>query len=81
MTGEGLLPDWERLVLAYQDRVMVGSDPFYREGNLVWEEPNTGWEHLHEFIAFHRNWLDRLPEDVARKIRLDNALRFFRVDG
>ena len=79
--GEGLLPDWERLVLAYQDRVMVGSDPFYREGNLVWEESNTGWEHLHEFIGFHRNWLERLPPDVARKIRLDNALRFFRVDG
>lgn len=76
-----LLPDWEQLVLDYQDRIMVGSDPFYREGDLIWDEPNTGWEHLDGFIGFHRSWLSRLPEDVARKIRLENALRFFRIEG
>ena len=76
-----LLPDWERLIVTYQDRVMVGSDPFYRQDNLAWDEPNTGWDHLDEFIEFHRTWLSRLPQEVSRKIRLENARRFFRFDG
>ena len=71
-----LLPDWERLVLKYQDRIMVGSDPFYREENLYWDEPNTGWDHIDAFIGFHRTWLAFLPQDTARKIRIGNALRF-----
>jgi predicted TIM-barrel fold metal-dependent hydrolase len=72
-----LLPEWEQLVLAYQDRIMVGSDPFYRGDDSHWDEPNTGWDLLGEFIAFHRTWLSHLPEHVAGKIRLENALRFF----
>ena len=75
-----LLPEWEQLILQYQDRIMVGSDPFYRQDNLSWDEPNTGWDHLGEFIDFHRTWLSLLPTDIARKIRLENALRFFRVN-
>lgn len=75
-----LLPEWEQFIVQYQDRIMVGSDPFYRQDNLSWDEPNTGWDHLKEFIDFHRTWLSMLPADTARKIRLDNALRFFRVD-
>jgi len=75
-----LLPEWQQFVIAYQDRIMVGSDPFYREENLHWDEPNTGWDHLDEFIDFHRKWLSYLPAATARKIRLENAIRFFRVD-
>lgn len=76
-----LLPDWEQFVLAYQDRIMIGSDPFYLEDNLSWDEPNSGWDHLDEFISFHRTWLSGLPGIASRKIRLENALRFFRIDG
>lgn len=75
-----LLPEWERFVITYHERIMVGSDPFYRTGNLYWDEPNTGWDHLDRFIDFHRKWLSHLPVNIARKIRLENALRFFRVD-
>lgn len=74
-----LLPEWEHFVLNYQDRVVVGSDPFFRAEQTYWDEPNTGWDHLGTSIGFHRKWLAHLPEDTARKIRLDNALRLLRV--
>lgn len=81
ITGDdgALLPEWRRLVLRYQDRVLVGSDPFFREAQLYWDEPNTGWDHLDTFIDFHRAWLEQLPAAAERKIRLENALRFFRI--
>jgi hypothetical protein len=30
-------------------------------------------------MAFHRGWLDQLPDDLARRVRLTNAHRFFDV--
>lgn len=75
----GLTGPWRDFVIAFQDRVMVGSDPFFRESLNSWDGPNTGWNYLDTLTAFHRAWIDRLPDDVARKIRLDNAVRFFRV--
>lgn len=76
-----LLPDWEAFALKYQDRIMVGSDPFYREGNLYWDEPNTGWDHIEEFIRFHRTWLSYLPQEAADKIRIGNARRLLGIGG
>ena len=63
----------------YQDRVMLGSDPFYRENQLYWDEANPGWDHLEEFIGFHRQWLSFLPAEVAAKVRYGNAVRFFQI--
>ena len=74
-----LKPEWERFVLDYHERIMIGSDPFFVEEQLYWDEPNTGWDHLDVFVAFHRRWLSYLPEEVARNIRLDNAARFFKA--
>lgn len=76
-----LRPDWERFVLAYHRRIMVGSDPFFLEEQLYWDEPNTGWDHLHEFIGFHLKWLSFLPEPVARAIRYDNAARLLSMSA
>ena len=75
-----LLPEWEQFVLTYRQRIMIGSDPFYREDNLYWDEPNTGWDHIDAFIDFHRTWLSFLPSDVARDISIDNAKRFLGID-
>jgi len=74
-----LKPEWERLVLDYHNRILIGSDPFFVEEQLYWDESNTGWDHLDAFVAFHRRWLSYLPEEIARKIRFDNAARFFKV--
>ncbi|MDH3377979.1 MAG: amidohydrolase [Gammaproteobacteria bacterium] len=74
-----LKPEWERIALDYHERIMIGSDPFFVEEQLYWDEPNTGWDHLDTLFAFHRRWLSYLPEEIARKIRVDNATRFFKA--
>jgi predicted TIM-barrel fold metal-dependent hydrolase len=78
---ERLLPAWRQLILDYKDRFMVGSDPVWPVERLnPWEEPDTGWQELPRFIAFHRRWLAQLPSDAAEDIRWNNARRFFRVE-
>lgn len=76
---DGLLkPDWRALVLRYQDRTLIGSDPVWPVEQLdSWDEPDSGWDHIGEFLDFHRHWLAALPPAVAQKIRLDNARQLF----
>ncbi|MCB1775327.1 MAG: amidohydrolase family protein [Gammaproteobacteria bacterium] len=83
MTGDNglLLPGWRSLVVDNAGRFMIGSDPVWPVEQLnPWDEPDSGWRELPRFLAFHRRWLDDLPVDVATAIRLDNALRFWRVE-
>ena len=72
-----LLPGWEEFVLEFQDRIMIGSDPYYYEGDSTWDTPNTGWNFVSEIVAFHRRWLSALPVTVQKKITMDNAMRLF----
>ncbi|MCB1736767.1 MAG: amidohydrolase family protein [Gammaproteobacteria bacterium] len=73
-----LLPEWERLILDYPDRWLVGSDNVWPVDQLDrWDEPDSGWQELGRFLDFHRRWLSFLPPDVARKVRLENARRLF----
>ena len=81
----GLLDDngqlragWKDVIIKYPDRFMVGTDPVWNAHQVNrWYEADEGWLHYHEFISFHRKWLKELPENVEKKIRLDNALSFF----
>lgn len=72
-----LLPEWRKFVIEFQNRIMIGSDPTYLEGEASWEMANTGWNHVSEVIAFHRRWLDGLPAEIRAKIATENARRFF----
>jgi len=72
-----LLPEWYKFVIEFQDRIMIGSDPSYLEGESSWEMANTGWNHVSEVLAFHRRWIDGLPATIQSKIALDNARSFF----
>lgn len=81
MTDESgaLLPVWRNLIVAYPSRFMIGSDPVWPVDRLnPWDEPDSGWQELHRFLDFHRGWLRGLPDPVARAIRWDNAVAFFR---
>lgn len=74
-----LLPAWRALMLKYQDRFMLGSDPVWPVDQMdSWDEPDTGWLELDRFWRFHRAWLSQLPAPVSRKIRCQNALVYFR---
>jgi predicted TIM-barrel fold metal-dependent hydrolase len=75
-----LLPEWEALVLDYPDRFVIGSDAVWPVDRLdAWDRPDTGWEHIGEFLDFHRRWASFLPEDVQRKVLLENAVAVFQA--
>ncbi|MGB5833957.1 MAG: amidohydrolase family protein [Thiohalocapsa sp.] len=81
ISGEGgrLLPEWEALVLDYPDRFLVGSDAVWPVDRLdAWDRADSGWEHIGAFLDFHRRWASFLPEEVQRKVLLDNAVALFR---
>jgi hypothetical protein len=57
---------------------MIGSDPVWPVEQLnPWDEPDTGWQELPRFLDFHRQWLSRLPREIADKVRMENAKTFF----
>lgn len=77
-----LLPQWRELVIDYPDRFMTGTDPVWKVTRTqTWDQPDEGWDHFGRLMDYHRRWIGELPDEVARKIRLDNARRFFGVDG
>lgn len=77
-----LLPGWRKLIEKYPERFMVGSDPVWPVEPLHgWDEPDTGWQRLPEFLGFHRQWLAGLPAALNKKLRLTNAQHFFRQQG
>ena len=74
-----LLPEWRALLIKYQDRLLLGSDPVWPVDRLdSWDQPDTGWQELDRFWGFHRRWLQQLPLAVARKIGCENAVALFR---
>ncbi len=77
-----LLPDWLAVVKKYPNRFMTGSDTVWPVDSLHrWDEPDTGWQEIDRFLAFHRQWINQLPPRLAKKIRLDNAKAFFDNPG
>jgi hypothetical protein len=74
-----LLPEWKALFLKYPDRFVVGSDTVWPVEQLdSWDEPDSGWQQLGRFWGFHRSWLAQLPDDIAQKIKMDNAMKLFK---
>jgi len=75
-----LLPEWKALMLKYPDRFMVGSDTVWPvDEKDSWHTPDTGWQELGRFWKFHRSWFAQLPEDVANKIKRENAMKLFKL--
>ncbi len=68
--GDGLAPDWARIIYDFQDRLMVGSDTWV----------NEQWDGYDDIIASNRRWLSYLPREVAEKIAYRNAARLFGRD-
>jgi len=68
--GDSLNPEWEPILIDFQDRLMVGSDTYV----------NRQWEGYDNIIDMNRKWLSLLPRDVAEKIAYKNAARIFKRD-
>ena len=65
--GDEIDPEWMKIITAFQDRLMVGSDTWV----------NSQWASYSQIIAANRRWLSKLPRDVAEKIAYRNAERLF----
>lgn len=65
--GDKLHPVWKKIILHFQDRLMIGSDTWV----------NSQWDDYEEIMALNRKWLSLLPRDVAEKIAYKNAERLF----
>ncbi len=68
--SDTLDPEWEKIIMEFQDRLMVGSDTWV----------NSQWDDYDAIIASNRLWLSRLPRTVAEKIAYKNAERAFERD-
>ncbi len=68
--GDTLDPEWEKIIMEFQDRLMVGSDTWV----------NSQWDDYDAIIASNRLWLSKLPRTVAEKIAYKNAERAFGRD-
>ncbi len=60
-------PDWLRIVVDFQDRLMVGSDTWV----------NSQWDRYADIIELNRRWLSKLPRSIAEKIAFRNAEQLF----
>ncbi len=77
-----LSPDWVKVMKAWPDKFMTGSDTVWPVDYAhQWDQPDTGWQQLDRFLGFHRRWIRSLPDELANKVRLTNALQFFRNSG
>ncbi len=63
MAGEDLDPEWKDLLIRHSGRFTIGSD--------TWQ--SSRWSAYKGLIEEHRDWLKKLPSDVAKKIAYRNA--------
>ena len=83
ITGEGgrLLPEWEALVLSHPRRFVIGSDAVWPVEQLdAWDQPDTGWQRIGDFLDYHRRWASFLPLEVAAGVLRENARELFTPD-
>ena len=81
IAADGTLPSaWAELIARHPARFMTGNDPVWNAHQMFrWYEAGEGWQHYEEFIRFQRAWLAQLPSRLEARVRLHNALDFFRV--
>jgi Amidohydrolase len=64
--GNEIDPGWRELFLKYPDRFVIGSD--------TWTP--SRWPELPSIARWYRDWLSKLPQDVAEKIAYKNLASF-----
>jgi len=74
-----LAEGWLAVMKRYPDKFMVGSDPIWPITEIdSWHTDDTGWQKVDEVYAFHRRWLNTLPNELANKLRYRNAAQLFK---
>ncbi len=66
-SDDGIDPEWMKIIVAFQDRLLIGSDTWV----------NSQWDRYSDIISSNRRWLSKLPREIAEKIAYKNAERMF----
>ncbi len=66
-SGDGLDPGWKKIIFEIQDRLMIKSDTWV----------NSPWDRYSDIMTSKRQWLSKLPRNVAEKIAYRNAEKLF----
>ena len=70
---------WLILIKRYPNKFMIGSDPIWPITAIdSWHADDTGWQTVDEVYRYHRRWLMTLPEELADKVRFQNAFELFK---
>jgi predicted TIM-barrel fold metal-dependent hydrolase len=67
LDGNGIDPDWRRLIERFPERFMVGTDTWV----------NGQWANYASLISLNRQWLGHFPRRIAEMIAFGNAERLF----
>lgn len=67
-----LKPGWLALMRDYPDRFTLGSDQFYQSSSTTRRTATEGLDNL-------RSLVNQLPEELARKVARENALKLYRL--
>ncbi len=62
-----IYPEWLKIIVDFQDRLMIGSDTWV----------NGQWDRYADIMSLNRRWLSKLPRSVAEKIAYRNAEELF----
>ena len=62
-----IYPEWLKIIMDFQDRLMIGSDTWV----------NDQWDRYADIMSLNRRWLSKLPRSVAEKIAYKNAEELF----
>jgi predicted TIM-barrel fold metal-dependent hydrolase len=62
-----IYPEWLKIIVDFQDRLMIGSDTWV----------NSQWDRYADIMTINRRWLSKLPRSVAEKIAYKNAEALF----
>ena len=71
LVRDNLSPAWLDVFRRHTDRFVIGSDTYITER----------WDEYAGIIGAHRRWLALLPDDLARAIAYQNAVRLFGNGG
>lgn len=68
----GIRPEWVDLIRSFPDRFLIGSDQFYGIPGLTPKRPPSS--------RGPRAFMNQLPQDLARKVGYENAIRIYRLE-
>jgi predicted TIM-barrel fold metal-dependent hydrolase len=69
LEGQRLRPEWKKLLIKYQDRILFATDPHMAKL----------WDRYDKVVNNHRLILGQLPRKVAEKIAYKNAEKMYGV--